>query len=55
MSCIIIKMRQLRSRSFQSSKKEVTDMILVFSIVTSILQVVLMVLGILVCIKYLRS
>lgn len=30
-------------------------MILVFSIVTSILQVVLMVLGILVCIKYLRS
>lgn len=30
-------------------------MILVFSIVTSILQIVLMVLGILVCIKYLRS
>ncbi len=30
-------------------------MILVFSIVINILQVVLMVLGILVCIKYLRS
>lgn len=30
-------------------------MLLVFSIVTGILQVVLMVLGILVCIKYLRS
>ena len=36
-------------------RKECPPMLLVFSIVSGILQVVLMVLGILVCIKYLRS